>query len=1451
MSATEIIAELRALGVELWVEDGQIRFRAPQDLLTEERRAALKAHKADIIQLLNSRREADQVIPDFEARGEPIPLTQPRAALLLGRHESFEYGGDSCNGYMELIYPSLSPKRLADAWNLLVERHAMLRAVIAQDGSQHVPPGVDRLHITITDLRATSSEETEKALLTTRDALGNRLYDTRSRPLFEVRLTRTVQGDVLHISWDSMIADCGSAGLLLEELDQILADRADALPPLERTFRDCRPSEQRLRQTDRCQRDHAFWQARLHNLPETAEVPTASVDVAGNALARFRHHHFRMPAGQFERLRERTAHHGLTAFDVVLTAYAAVLDRRSRQARFTLRFRHRPLHRQDYGPVDGCAPLSLLVIDHSVPASFVDRARAIALQVRHDLEHPPHSGAEVLWDVTRFRSKEVALVPAVFTSALETGPGYRGDTAGCVGQCTAQTPQVSLDCRANDVAGELHVDWKVRQGSFPDGLIEDMFSALGSLLTRLADDASVWERQQPVALPKWQTTERATHPYDGQPFCRIGDLDGRPGVSGREDTQVKLQGHRIELVEIEAELLSHPAIAGAAAVISETKETGQSLLGFVEAARRPEDCPADSWEPQRLTRADADVRRLAEQTEGVPGRRAEHVGALHKAAWSSMLWVLSERGLFGGPEDAHSAEAVLDAAGVHERHHWLVRRWLASLTEAGFLVHDRANNCFTATTFLTRAQVRDAWARVEEGVAEGLCTAEFVRYHLAHVQRLSALLANQQNPFELLFPQGRTDVAQAVFRDGAIAGYLNQVAAGLVHRIAAAHDESRPLRVLELGVGTGVTMSEIVPLLDGLHVDYLRTDVSAFFLAAAEEEYAGLPAVRFGLFDPDGDVRTQGLAPNSADVVLCAGMLTRSKGIEAALCRAVELLAPGGWLIVTQPTEEHPQILLTQGFMMEPEGGDHEYGRSPLLSPRRRRELLDAWQAEEAVCLPDDGHPLAVHGMHLFAARVKSSLQPVTEGELTSYLAERLPAHMVPEHLQIVDALPLTSNGNVDRTVLAGWRPAELAGGSGGPDVQSTDSLEDRLAALWANSLRISRMGQDESFYERGADSLTLARVAGRLREEVPEAVEFPYSRLRWQMLNEPTTAALAQALRSGPAAQAPRKVRTVRNALLTQFGGGGDGPARILFHAALGTMDYLQDLGCALAAQNQGPVIGVAVADADAYCTIEPKRLLSRLADDYTQCLVDEGYTRFQLIGHCLGGLLAVEVARRMLERGLVVSDLTLVDSIPMFMETNEDLVFESIFVSNLGLEPVATMFGEGVQAADLHRAVDVLMTEYLGKVPAGALGALGGDPGLDAVAAAARGRAKLTQKYRLTEYARAASGGGLPVSPELLPALFRICRHSLMAARFDPEPYVGDMTFLRAAETQSFGLAAGVSHLAEPFWERICLGRFTAIELPGNHFSVISAPHLHAVVEHLAAPLLRAHDDVPGGRT
>jgi acyl carrier protein len=99
---------------------------------------------------------------------------------------------------------------------------------------------------------------------------------------------------------------------------------------------------------------------------------------------------------------------------------------------------------------------------------------------------------------------------------------------------------------------------------------------------------------------------------------------------------------------------------------------------------------------------------------------------------------------------------------------------------------------------------------------------------------------------------------------------------------------------------------------------------------------------------------------------------------------------------------------------------------------------------------------------------------------------------MVPSLFIPLEALPLTPNGKVDRTALEGRvadaRPPEKA------YVAPRSPTEEALAAIWAETLQVERLGIDDDFFELGGHSLLATRLVSRIRKAF--RVELPISSL-------------------------------------------------------------------------------------------------------------------------------------------------------------------------------------------------------------------------------------------------------------------------------------------------------------------------------------------------------------------
>jgi amino acid adenylation domain-containing protein len=130
-------------------------------------------------------------------------------------------------------------------------------------------------------------------------------------------------------------------------------------------------------------------------------------------------------------------------------------------------------------------------------------------------------------------------------------------------------------------------------------------------------------------------------------------------------------------------------------------------------------------------------------------------------------------------------------------------------------------------------------------------------------------------------------------------------------------------------------------------------------------------------------------------------------------------------------------------------------------------------------------------------------------GELREYMRGRVPEYMAPSVYMILRELPLTVNGKVDRKALP---QPELAGGS--VYVAPRTEAEARIAAIWAEALRLERVGVEDNFFELGGHSLLASQVIARVRESFNADISIR------SLFEEPTVLQMAQhvtALSSSP----------------------------------------------------------------------------------------------------------------------------------------------------------------------------------------------------------------------------------------------------------------------------------------------------------------------------------------------
>ncbi|MGW3965809.1 amino acid adenylation domain-containing protein [Amycolatopsis sp. NPDC005003] len=407
----------------------------------------------------------------------------------------------------------------------------------------------------------------------------------------------------------------------------------------------------------------------------------------------------------------------------------------------------------------------------------------------------------------------------------------------------------------------------------------------------------------------------------------------------------------------------------------------------------------------------------------------------------------------------------------------------------------------------------------------------------------------------------------------------------------------RPKRVLEIGVGSGLLLTELAPDCEA----YWGTDFSAEAIASLGERVAADPALAGRVELRTGDAADfAGLPSGFFDTIVLNSVVQYFPSgayLLDVVRKALDLLAPGGALFVGD-VRDLRQVRAFHTAVAQARGGDVEQlllrekellvapeffagldgvaadirvkrGRAVneltqfrydvVLSPGTAEPLpaetltwgTDVSTVEEGVARRGDG--LRVEGVPngritegvnpedwyergavvtwsaagdgsvdvLFTSDAAGAFRPGPEeilaytgnprrsrrstalpADLRTFAAERLPEHMVPSAIVVLDALPVTANGKLDRRAL----PA--------PDVSAPVSdreprtpVERQLCDLFADVLGLPRVGPDDSFFALGGHSLLATRLIARVRTTLHAELEVR------SVFETPTPAGLAGVL--------------------------------------------------------------------------------------------------------------------------------------------------------------------------------------------------------------------------------------------------------------------------------------------------------------------------------------------------
>ena len=179
---------------------------------------------------------------------------------------------------------------------------------------------------------------------------------------------------------------------------------------------------------------------------------------------------------------------------------------------------------------------------------------------------------------------------------------------------------------------------------------------------------------------------------------------------------------------------------------------------------------------------------------------------------------------------------------------------------------------------------------------------------------LASVLRDEVDPVALLFAEDSRETLHQLYRETPFAKHMNNALATALDCALGSVPTTRPLRILEVGAGTGGTTQFVLTKLAGRRLSYCFTDVSPSFLSSAEQEFGSDGELTYHLLDIERDPSEQGFTPQSFDIVISANAIHATEDVAASMRHIETLLAPGGAVFLLEGTSREPWVDLTFGL---------------------------------------------------------------------------------------------------------------------------------------------------------------------------------------------------------------------------------------------------------------------------------------------------------------------------------------------------------------------------------------------------------------------------------------------------------------------------------------------------------------------------------------------------------
>lgn len=257
-----------------------------------------------------------------------------------------------------------------------------------------------------------------------------------------------------------------------------------------------------------------------------------------------------------------------------------------------------------------------------------------------------------------------------------------------------------------------------------------------------------------------------------------------------------------------------------------------------------------------------------------------------------------------------SVDDLVVRHGVQESYRRLLQRLLEILAEQSLIALSTPDSGIIKQT-LTAREMAPQWTQTLHAYPGAFSELTLIRNCGAHLARV---LRGEQDPLQLLFPDGSSTNAEHFYTDSPSFRHYLCIVRKALELVVANLPYGRNLKILEIGAGTGGMTTSILNLFPKDRTEYYFTDISGAFFPAAEQRFKDYPFVRYQMLNIENNIEQQNYEPHSFDIVLASDVLHATQNLDTSLKNIKSLLAPSGLLLVLEVEKKAPWVDIIFGL---------------------------------------------------------------------------------------------------------------------------------------------------------------------------------------------------------------------------------------------------------------------------------------------------------------------------------------------------------------------------------------------------------------------------------------------------------------------------------------------------------------------------------------------------------